>query len=145
MLCILFCLISINKFLRNKELTNSEHFFIRIPFAVYLGWITVATIANTVTFLVDLNWNRFSLSEVFWTITIVIIGAIIGFFVAIYIHSMAYGAVVIWAYVGILIKRLSPEEMDGQYISIIVVVITSILLLLAAEIRVCLDKKKNKK
>jgi hypothetical protein len=93
---------------------------------------------------VDINWNRFSLSEILWTIIIVCIGGIIGFLGTLYYRSITYGLVIIWAYIGILIKRLMPEEFEGEYISIIVVVITSVVLLLAGIISLFFKKKRDK-
>ena len=36
-----------------------EYVFVHLPFSVYLGWISVATIANVTALLVTLGWNRF--------------------------------------------------------------------------------------
>jgi hypothetical protein len=57
MLVILVCLIKINLIIKKMVLTKKEKFFIQIPFRVYFGWITVATIANVTTFLVSIHWN----------------------------------------------------------------------------------------
>jgi len=47
---------------------------VHIPFSVYLGWITIATIANVTALLVDINWNAFGLGEPFWAIAVIIVG-----------------------------------------------------------------------
>lgn len=134
MVGILVSLITINMILRNMELSFKEKIFIRIPFAVYFGWITVASIANVTTFLVSINWNGFGVSEVIWTDMIIIIGAIIGFVAILYYKSISYGLVIIWAYLGIFIKHTSPEFFDGQYPSVIVSVVVSILVIIVGEI-----------
>jgi len=54
MAIILFCLIKIADILRAEKLRAAEYFLIRLPFSVYFGWITVATIANITTFLVSI-------------------------------------------------------------------------------------------
>lgn len=146
MLIILICLIKINLILKNNNFTILEKFTVKLPFTVYFGWITVATIANITTFLVSINWNRFSLSEVFWTDLIVGVGAIIGFIGVLYYKSFAYGIVLIWAYVGIALKHLSPDQFDGKYPSVIITVIISILLLvLSLIILLRLRMKENLK
>jgi hypothetical protein len=40
-----------------SEATKSEKYLVHLPFSVYLGWITIATIANVTALLVDINWN----------------------------------------------------------------------------------------
>jgi len=41
------------------------------PFAIYLGWITLATIANIAAYLTKIGWDRFGLSAVSWTIIMI--------------------------------------------------------------------------
>ena len=53
MLVILICLGLITIRINKEKLTTTEKIFIRLPFSVYFGWITVATIANATTLLVD--------------------------------------------------------------------------------------------
>jgi len=134
MVGILVSLIRINMILRNMEFSFKDKIFIRIPFAVYFGWITVASIANVTTFLVSVNWNGFGVSEVIWTDMIIIIGAVIGFVAILYYKSISYGLVIIWAYLGILIKHTSPEFFDAKYPSVIASVVISILVIIVGEI-----------
>jgi hypothetical protein len=134
MIFILVSLIMINMKLRRHKFSFLKKILIRLPFTIYFGWITVATVANTTTFLVWSNWNRFNLSEVFWADIIFIIGAGIGFGAILYYKSYAYGLVLIWAYVGILIKHLSEDGFNGQYMSAVIAIGLSLLGLIVAEI-----------
>jgi hypothetical protein len=143
MIGILISLIMINIFLRKKELNMLKHILIRLPFTVYLGWITVATIANITSYLVGIEWNQFGISEVMWTVVIIFAGMIIGNIAMIFYNSIAYGLVIIWAYIGIAIKHISEKGFDGQYLSIIVAVFIAISLLVAGEAR--LINKRIKK
>lgn len=114
-IAILYCLIRINQLANQPNLTKAEHWLIKVPFGVYFGWITVATIANITTWLVDLGWGGFGLSEGFWTVAILIIGAIITMVTMFRNSNWAYGAVVVWAYIGILAKHLSTEGWNGEW------------------------------
>lgn len=134
MLIILLCLIRINLTMREFKYSKGQRFLIRLPFNVYFGWITVATIANVTTFLVAIKWNRFSFSEVFWTMVIISVGAIIGFISMLFYKSWAYGLVLIWAYAGILLKHLSETDFNRMYPSIIITVIVSLVLLFLGEL-----------
>jgi hypothetical protein len=65
MVLLLAALSAIMESLRRRALTTREKLLIRLPFSVYYGWITVATIANAAVLLVFLNWDRWGLSESF--------------------------------------------------------------------------------
>jgi len=104
-----------------SDSSKSEKYLVHLPFSVYLGWITIATIANSTALLVDLSWNRFELSEQFWTIAVIIIGIVISLTILFYRKDIFYCLVVDWALFGILIKRLTADAVPVQ--SIITVVI----------------------
>ena len=90
-----------------KGALKKEQYLTHLPFSVYLGWITIATIANVTALLVDLNWNRFGLSEQFWAVTVIIVGIAIALSVLFRRQDIYYCLVVDWALLGILLKRLS--------------------------------------
>lgn len=83
--------------------------YVKIPVQVYLGWITVATIANTTALLVAKNWNAWGIPDNVWTITMILVGAAVTVLVLWRSHSIAYALVVIWAYTGIIIKRAAQD------------------------------------
>ena len=124
---LLFTLIRIADILRDNVLGKKERWLVRLPFSVYFGWITVATIANITVFLVSLGWNRFGLSEVFWTIAILLVGALIGSWRMLKDHVIPYGLVLVWAYVAILYKHLSASGFAGKYPEVIWTVALCIL------------------
>lgn len=145
MLVILICLVKINLIIKDKEFSGFEKLTVKLPFTVYFGWITIATIANVTTFLVSIKWNRLSLSEVFWTNLIIMVGAIIGFIGVIFYKSLAYGFVLIWAYFGIALKHLSPETFDSRYPSVIITVFLAVLIIFISQILLIRTRIKDKK
>jgi hypothetical protein len=132
MLVILACLIYIMQIINREKLSGRERLFVRLPFSIYFGWITVATIANATTLLIFWQWNGFGIPAQLWTILIIIVGMLIGAATTIKNRDIAYGLVLVWAYTGILIKHLSPGGFSGQYVEVIVVVIFCLALLLVA-------------
>lgn len=112
---MLVLLARINLLIDKEKLSNKEKFFIRLPFSVYFGWVTVATIANATTLLVDLGWNGFGISEVTWTVIILLVGAAIGFATIKLRRDIAYGLVLIWSYGGILLKHISEDGFAMAY------------------------------
>lgn len=91
----------------------------RLPFSVYFGWITVATIANITVFLVSIGWNGFGIPESFWTVVVLLVGAMIGSWWMLRDRFVPYGLVLIWAYAAILFKHLSASGFDGKYPSVV--------------------------
>lgn len=130
MLIILVCLILIVREINFVELSLREKIFIRLPFSVYFGWITVATIANATTLLVSLGWDGFGISEPTWTVIMIAVGLVIGITTMLRNRDIAYGLVIIWAYAGIFIKHISVSGFTGQYPAVITSLIVCIALLL---------------
>jgi len=143
MLVILVSLILIVMNIRKQTLTTGEKIFVSIPFSIYFGWITVATVANVTTLLVDWSWTGFGLSEELWMILVVAVALVIGTITTLKNKDAAYGLVLIWAFAGILIKHLSPDFFDGMYTGVIVSVIASLVVFTAAVIYALVPRKKK--
>ncbi|MCS3923738.1 tryptophan-rich sensory protein [Methanosalsum natronophilum] len=140
---ILVCLILINQNTRNDMFSLNERLFIAIPFSVYFGWITVATIANVTTLLVSINWDGFGIAEPTWTVIIIFIGFLIGATTMLKNLDLAYGLVIIWAYSGILYRHISSEGFDGEYTSIIAITLLCIILLLISIIYIIYRRRNS--
>jgi hypothetical protein len=124
---ILISLILINQLLESISLSQKENLCIRLPFSVYFGWITVATIANITTFLVSIGFTGWGISEQGWTVIVLIVGLVIGGVTTWRNQDIAYGLVIIWAYLGILVKHILPSGFGGAYPFVIFITILSIV------------------
>lgn len=124
-LLIIFLRLEIGKAI----LPRSERFFIQIPFSVYLGWITVATIANITALLVSFNWDGFGISEVIWTILVIVVALVITILMLITRKDVAYSLVILWALLGIYIKRTDPQYGVQNDIALTAIVSIAIILL----------------
>ena len=139
MLGLLYCLIKIVDTIKIEKLSLKEKFFIKVPFSIYFGWITVATIANATTLFVSLNWNRFGIPESVWTVILIIIGAAIGILTMLNNKDYFYGLVIIWAYFGIIIKHTTIFQ--NQFPSVIITAAICIALVLVADVYAFLKKE----
>lgn len=133
MLLILVCLININTLIQKKSLDQKVSKVISLPFGIYFGWITVATIANVTTFLVSINWNGFGIPDYIWTIVVLITGLIIGSVTTYKIKNLFYNLVFIWAYTGILIKHIQKSGFGANYLSVIVTLLISLFIFVYIE------------
>lgn len=133
MILMLISLMFIMHELKDLRLSRDENFFVRIPFGIYFGWITIATIANMTVLLVSLGWQGSGMEEL-WMILILLVGLAIGGVTTLRNHDFAYGAVLIWAYLGILAKHLMASGFDGIYKGVILTLVLSLVLLVGLEI-----------
>ncbi len=82
--------------------------------SVYLGWITVATIANVTAVLVTLGWDTMVLdTQIVLTLVVLIVATIIGLLVLIQRKDIGYTIVIIWALLGIATRHLQSDPLFG--------------------------------
>lgn len=79
--------------------------FVKLPFSIYLGWISVATIANAAQWLYFLNWNGWGLSDELWAAIMLLVATGLGFAMLWREADRAYALVLVWAFVGIALKQ----------------------------------------
>ena len=132
--------------LPSKDVTRQERGLVHPAFSVYIGWITVATIANvTAVFVVNRpvgSTELLGISDTIWTVLVIVVGAIIGGLTTFTRKDILYGAVVIWAYLGIIIKRLDPIWAPQP--AIVLAALVSIIAIAAIQIYVALMLLKHK-
>jgi hypothetical protein len=85
----------------------AEAWLVRLPFSIYLGWVTVATIANVTSLLDFLNWSGWGISPEIWTVIMLVAATGITAAVAFTRGDIAYGLVIVWAFAGIAVKHAS--------------------------------------
>lgn len=80
--------------------------WVKAAFGVYLGWISIATIANVTALLVNGGWNGWGFSDQFWAITMILTGLLITAIAVIRLQNPFIGLAVMWAFSGIVIKQM---------------------------------------
>lgn len=101
---------------------------LRIPFSVYLGWISVATIANITAFLYAINFNGFGISGSIWATLLIIVAGILGGLFILKHKDYIYPLVIIWAIVGILVKFPQQQDILLGVIIAVILIMTSLLI-----------------
>ena len=137
-LLMLISLILINWQYRTPPYTAREELALRIPFGLYFGWVTVATIANITGWLVSVKWNGFGIAPDVWTAIMVLVGALIAGFATLHFRNAAYGVAVLWALAGILVRHWSPAELNAKYplvLAALAVAMVGMVLVLIANLR----------
>lgn len=120
MLAILTSLIMIYRRLRigAGADTRQKLFLAHLPFSVYLGWITVATIANVTTLLVDSGLSGFWFGETIWTCIMITIATGFGIFFLVKKYDVPYALVLVWAFYGISAVRFNDAIILAAYVGI---------------------------
>lgn len=92
-------------FLYKKIKKYADSFIDILPFSVYLGWVSVATITNISYVLVYMNWGGFGLSAVAWTLIMLVIATILAVLFLIKEQDSVFVLVFIWSFIGIATKN----------------------------------------
>lgn len=113
-----------------------ERLCVHLPFSVYLGWITVAPIANFASALVSINWDGWGITDVNWAMIVIIIALIITLAVIFTRKDIAYSLVIIWALVGIVVKQIENQTIVmTASASAVIIAIALILALVSSYLR----------
>jgi benzodiazapine receptor len=119
-----------------SKVAMSERLAIHLPFSVYLGWITVASIANVSATLVSLNWDGFGISPEIWATLVVAVALVITILMLITRKDVAYSLVIIWALVGIGVKQSGNQTVVLlTEVGAVIVAIVLVVVVLVAKLR----------
>lgn len=107
---IFFMLISlfrINQLLRGIKASGVDvnYWLERLVFSLYFAWITLATVLNVSSALHFYGWGGFGISEVTWTIIMVVVAALVTGYTSRRYRDVAYAGVVVWAFVAFAVKH----------------------------------------
>ena len=90
-----------------SRVSPGEALLARLPFSIYLGWISVATIANVSVLLYALGWDAYGLVEQLVTVLLLMIGCGLGYLMARRHFEAVYPLVLAWAFAGIVVNQVA--------------------------------------
>ena len=121
-----------------SKVSLRERIAVHLPFSIYLGWITIASIANVATTLVSDNWNGLGIAPETWAILIIVVALLITLVVTVTRVDFAYGLVVIWALMGIAVKQ-------SQYQNIVLMAqIGAVVIGISETVRIMFSRTRNR-
>lgn len=100
----------------------------RAPISIYYGWISVATIANVTALLVARGWGAWGIPDPVWTILLMAVGTLLALLMLWKHQCLLYALTIVWAYLGIIIKRNTQDIVYRDIITAAAVFIAIILL-----------------
>lgn len=113
------------------SVSRAETWAVRVPISIYLGWITVATVANVTSLLDYLKWDRFGIAPETWML--IILAAVLAIAVTMNFtrRDASYALVILWATAGIAIKHAAAAAVaTPTWIVFGLVLVTLIIALL---------------
>lgn len=108
-----------------SAVSPAETWAVRLPFSIYLGWITVATVANVTALLDYWQWNGFGIAPEIWMGIMLAAVLVITALMSFTRRDVAYALVILWALVGIGVKQAAvPAVAIPTWITFGLVVVT---------------------
>ena len=94
----------------------AERWLVHLPFSVYLGWISVATIANAAILLTHFGWDGEPGGAQFWTLVTLAAALGLGLAAIFKRRDFAYSLVIVWALYGIYSKRIAAADTGDEMV-----------------------------
>lgn len=110
-------------------------------FSVYLGWITVAFLANLTVMAVSLGMNGLGNTSQVWTTAILPLAALIMAAVVFFRVDWIYGLTGIAAYTGIIYRQISASGLGAKYPGVLTASIVGIVLIAISTVFVIYNTK----
>jgi hypothetical protein len=131
MLALLGTLIVMHVRLRPaRRAGGARLWLVAMPFSVYLGWITVATIANISQMLYWAGFEGGPLSQETWALVVLAVGIAIAALMLWRETDWAYGLVIVWAYLGIAAKQQAVLVVASAVLGALIVATLILVLVL---------------
>ncbi|HEY0272618.1 MAG TPA: hypothetical protein VGC22_05485 [Chitinophaga sp.] len=88
--------------------------FVFIPFGLYLGWLSVAVIANLLAVLVYFHMPTFSTASLLLTIAGLLLGTALTAYFLLLHNNVPYALMTVWAFIGIIVKSQAEGLQWGR-------------------------------
>jgi len=86
-------------------ITTAERLTVQVPLSIYLGWITVATVANITSLLDFWKWNAWGISSITWLWIVLGVVVILTGVMTLTQKDIVYDLVILWSVAGIGVKH----------------------------------------
>ena len=112
--------------------SGAEWWSVDLPFSVYLGWITVATVANVTSWLYSINWSGFGIAAPTWAVIMIAVASVLGLLMALTRRDAGYLLVLVWSFAGIALKQVTaPSVVSAAWIGAGLALLLAVYSLLA--------------
>lgn len=103
----------------------SIKWLVDFPISIYFSWISVATIVNIASALYIINWQRWNLSPITWTVAMMAAATILAAIIGWQRRDAVYVGVFVWALVAIAIRHQEQIVIAGTAAGLVILLIIS--------------------
>jgi hypothetical protein len=101
--------------------SNAEKWSVDIPFSIYLGWVSVAAIANITDYLYFINWDGFGIASQVWAVIMLVVASVVGLLMTLRRRDSACVFVFVWSFIGIALKQAAePLVANSAWVAAVV-------------------------
>lgn len=93
---------------------GAEWWSVDLPFSIYLGWITVATVANITSWLYSIGWDGFGISSPAWAVVMIAVASVVGVLTAVTRRDAVYLFVLVWSFIGTAVKQADTASVAAS-------------------------------
>jgi tryptophan-rich sensory protein len=104
-LLVLLILIYLRLGIGRDIVSPAEKWLVNLLFSIYLGWVSVATIANVSDVLYYLHWNGWGIVPQMWAVIMLLIAAGLAVAMGLDRRDVGFMLVFVWAFIGIAVKQ----------------------------------------
>ncbi len=123
-----------------SHISKAEYWLTHFPFSLYLGWISVATIANIAGALHVHEWGAWGIAPQTWSVIMLVVAAALTLVMLLRHRDYVFAGVIIWAVLGIG-KNFS--DVESIYLASISVVAAVVGMICVSLVKSFLEAKKN--
>jgi benzodiazapine receptor len=91
--------------LQNEYIPLKGKLFVKLPFSIYAGWVSVATIVNISIYLSSVGFGGFGLSDTFWACIMIVVATFLGIALLLKYQDIAFSLVLVWAFIAIAAQQ----------------------------------------
>ncbi|NQZ76872.1 MAG: tryptophan-rich sensory protein [Ekhidna sp.] len=129
MAVILGSLIAIYRHVKTGKIQGiKDRFFIKTPFSLYLGWITVATLANISVEQAVIGMDNWMMTKTVWVFVELALAGAVGAVMIIRYRDPIFGGVVAWAAYGITENQIDTPEVAGAAAVVLILVLVTLII-----------------
>jgi hypothetical protein len=98
-----------------------EKWSVDIPFSLYLGWVTVAAVANVTSYLDFIHWSEFGIAPQVWAVIMLGVASLLGVGMTLTRRDSGYVLVLVWSFAGIAVKQAAePLVANSAWIATLI-------------------------
>ncbi len=101
---------------------HNQSRWITVPFAMLMGWLSVAIISGTSLFLVYIKWNAFGISPGNWTMILLAVTMLLSLIIGAGFREILYPLVIAWGCFALWMKLKHQLTMPAQVALIVAIV-----------------------